>query len=138
LFALDEEDPKTCKVIAEAIAHPHKYVLKPQREGGGNNLYGEEMVKVLKAASNPSDLAPYILMTLITPKARPNSLVKESLVYDCDTVSELGIYGTYLVGSDGQAKLNVPAGYLLRTKAVGVLEGGVASGFSVLDSLQLI
>lgn len=138
LFALDEEDPMTSKVIADAIAHPQKYVLKPQREGGGNNLYGGEMVKILKAASKPSDLAPYILMMLITPKSQPNSLVKVGQVYDCDTVSELGIYGTYLVGADGQVKLDVPAGYLLRTKAVGVLEGGVASGFSVLDSLQLI
>jgi glutathione synthase len=28
-------------VVEDAIAHPHKYVLKPQREGGGNNYYGE-------------------------------------------------------------------------------------------------
>jgi hypothetical protein len=27
--------------IADAIAHPHAYVLKPQREGGGNNKYDE-------------------------------------------------------------------------------------------------
>lgn len=25
-----------------AIENPEKYVLKPQREGGGNNVYGKE------------------------------------------------------------------------------------------------
>lgn len=26
-----------------AIQNPEKYVLKPQREGGGNNVYGKEV-----------------------------------------------------------------------------------------------
>ncbi len=29
------------QAVADAIARPAGYVLKPQREGGGNNLYGE-------------------------------------------------------------------------------------------------
>jgi hypothetical protein len=33
-------DEKTAAVVADAIASPNAYVLKPQREGGGNNLYG--------------------------------------------------------------------------------------------------
>ena len=27
----------TAAVVADAVAHPDRYVLKPQREGGGNN-----------------------------------------------------------------------------------------------------
>lgn len=36
----DLSSPATAAVVAAAIAGPEAYVLKPQREGGGNNLYG--------------------------------------------------------------------------------------------------
>jgi glutathione synthase len=35
-------------VISEAVAAPERFVLKPQREGGGNNLYGDELVARLR------------------------------------------------------------------------------------------
>lgn len=35
-------------VVAEAIEHPERFVLKPQREGGGNNLHGAELSAALK------------------------------------------------------------------------------------------
>jgi glutathione synthase len=34
-------------MIEDAISNPHKYVMKPQKEGGGNNLFGDEMKNVL-------------------------------------------------------------------------------------------
>lgn len=33
--------------IQQAIAHPDRYVLKPQLEGGGNLIANEEMKKLL-------------------------------------------------------------------------------------------
>ena len=33
---------------AEAVALGLDYVLKPQRKGGGTNLYGDELVTALK------------------------------------------------------------------------------------------
>jgi len=30
-----------------ALDAPDRFVLKPQREGGGNNLYGEDIRKVM-------------------------------------------------------------------------------------------
>ena len=42
LWSLDDvEDSATAHVIDSAIREPDMYILKPQREGGGNNLYGE-------------------------------------------------------------------------------------------------
>lgn len=43
---------------------PCSYVLKPQREGGGNNLWFNEMVKVLSTAS-VEERSAYILMQVI-------------------------------------------------------------------------
>jgi glutathione synthase len=50
--------------MAEAIANPDKYVLKPQREGGGNNLYGEALKQKLQEGEG---LAAYILMQRLFP-----------------------------------------------------------------------
>lgn len=41
LWGLDDlQDPDTAAIVSQAIADPDSYVLKPQREGGGNNMYG--------------------------------------------------------------------------------------------------
>ena len=41
LWGLDDlSDSNTSDAVQAAIAEPDKYILKPQREGGGNNLYG--------------------------------------------------------------------------------------------------
>lgn len=41
LWSLDDpSDPATHAIMQSAIASPQDYVLKPQREGGGNNLNG--------------------------------------------------------------------------------------------------
>jgi hypothetical protein len=49
LWSLDNpSSPETAQIISDAISHPERYVLKPQREGGGNNLYGEELTAKLK------------------------------------------------------------------------------------------
>ena len=42
--------------------------MKPQREGGGNLLFGDEMVKALKTFSS-EDLANYIIMEKIQAPA---------------------------------------------------------------------
>lgn len=41
LWSLDDtSEASTQAIMQAAISCPHDYVLKPQREGGGNNLYG--------------------------------------------------------------------------------------------------
>jgi hypothetical protein len=49
----------------QAQACPEDYVLKPQREGGGNNLYGEELRARL--AEGGDGLAAFVLMQRIKP-----------------------------------------------------------------------
>jgi len=51
----------------------------------------------------------------------------------------LGIYGVFLRdGATGEVVFNEVAGHLLRTKFEGVNEGGVATGYSCLDSPELV
>jgi glutathione synthase len=78
-----------------ALANPGKYVMKPQREGGGNNLYGNDIIAELKRLEGKR-LDAYILMDLIRSPPLKNVMVREGLLIQGDVISELGIYGAYL------------------------------------------
>ena len=76
-------------------------------------------------------------MDLIDTHPHQNIMVRDSQYTVSPVISELGIYGVYLATSD-TVIVNKEAGYLVRTKAVGTNEGGVATGYSVLDSPLLV
>ena len=79
-------------------------------------------------------------MELITPPDAKNvALRSDGEVLSGNVISELGIYGTILWDqkSRGQILHNEEGGWLLRTKAKDVNEGGVATGFSSLDGIVL-
>lgn len=127
-------DSGAAAAVADAVEHPESYVLKPQREGGGNNLYGEALRAKLQAGGELGDL---ILMQRILPPVNKSIMVRLGKATETETLSELGIYGTYLRKGD-ELLLNREAGHLVRTKAATSDEGGVAAGFAVLDSPYLV
>ncbi|KAI8913531.1 glutathione synthase [Gorgonomyces haynaldii] len=116
----------------EALKRPQDFVLKPQREGGGNNFYGQDVADKLKSMS-VHDRNGYILMDLIRTPFFKNTMVRNGKHFTVDVISELGIYGTFLAEGN-LVHLNEEAGHLLRTKSSDSNEGGVASGYAVLDS----
>jgi len=123
-------------IVEEAKANPHKFVLKPQREGGGNNLYHEEIVAELQLLKK-GDVSQFILMDRIVPPSVPNYLVRGNKVIKSDTVSELGIFAILITDGDKIVE-NKSIGYLLRSKSATVEDGGVAAGIAVLDSPILV
>lgn len=115
------------------------HVLKPQREGGGNNIYKEAIPDFLNSIPE-NEWKRWILMELIHPPAAAKNIAVRSdgEVLAGGVLGELGVYGTILWDQNGGEILhNEQGGWLMRTKAEGVNEGGVASGFSSLDSLLL-
>lgn len=119
-----------------------KYVLKPQREGGGNNVYRSDIPGFLESLPE-SHWPAYILMEMIEPPAQANSIFRNGEVQSGDVICELGVYGACLWkdGQDGAPREvleNFEAGYLLRTKGAGSAEGGVAAGFGSVDSCCLV
>ncbi|KAG0165883.1 hypothetical protein DFQ28_008167 [Apophysomyces sp. BC1034] len=135
LYPLDDS-PEGKEAYDMALKNPETLVLKPQREGGGHNFYGAEVVDILKNAS-PEERNAYILMDLIRSPPLENIMVREGQVIKSDVAGELGIYGVYL--NDGEnTVVNDVAGHLLRTKAHTTNEGGVAAGFAVIDSPLLV
>ena len=140
LYALD--DAGAAEAVSLALADPGGFVLKPQREGGGNNLYGEEMVRVLRthdpsaARGGDGDLSAFILMRRIFPPVNRTLCLRGGEMVELETLSELGVYGGYVRVGDTVTR-NAHGGHLLRTKAATSDEGGVAAGFAVLDSVSL-
>ena len=120
------------------------YVLKPQREGGGNNIYKSKIPAFLN--SIPEDhWSGYILMELIvTPGGLRNMVLRNGEVMEGEVVGELGVYGVCLWDAaggkdpEGWLKVNREAGWLLRTKGSESEEGGVAAGFGCVDSVVLV
>ncbi|CAM9277047.1 unnamed protein product [Discosporangium mesarthrocarpum] len=133
LYALGNSGATEAK--ATALSRPSDFVLKPQREGGGNNLYGAELATKLSSTAD-EELQSFVLMQRIFPSTQRGILVNRGRTVVGPSISELGIYGTYLGGGEGVGPLlNEYAGFLVRTKLDGVDEGGVASGYAVLSSL---
>ncbi|KAJ2874838.1 Glutathione synthetase [Coemansia aciculifera] len=120
-----------------AMANPSNYVVKPQREGGGYNTYGDDIPKLLSSLSD-EERKGYILMDLIRAPVFKNILLRNGQLVASEVVSELGIYGVWVSDNSGDVVINRSGGHLLRTKASDVYEGGVAAGFAVIDSPLLI
>jgi glutathione synthase len=148
----DKNEPagtKLARIRADAL------VLKPQREGGGNNIYRSAIGPFLDTLPAP-ERAAWIAMELIrTPfsssadkeeeRGFGGYLVRsgEPGAVKARVVSEIGIFGWALfgqgdTGGEEEDLKEDTVGWLVRTKASGVDEGGVAAGFSVLDSVLLV
>ncbi|MCJ1282974.1 hypothetical protein MMC26_002301 [Xylographa opegraphella] len=144
IYPLDDSPAgKEAKAIALDPERSKSYVLKPQREGGGNNIYRGNIPPFLKSLGDERKWRGYILMELIEPPAQRNSIIREGIVKTGEVICELGIYGTCLwshsaSGGDDGILYNSEAGYLLRTKGRESEEGGVAAGFGAVDSVLLM
>jgi glutathione synthetase len=151
-WSLDDDSEATRAIIADACAKPHLYVLKPQREGGGNNLYGDEIREALLKMS-VAERSAFILMQRIFPPVQRSVMLRRGGITVGDAISELGVFSAVL-SRGPELLLDSCGGFLLRTKVRrqplpfprasaqnmplpqlhGVDEGGVAAGFAVLDT----
>uniref|UniRef100_A0A8C7YCY1 Glutathione synthetase n=1 Tax=Oryzias sinensis TaxID=183150 RepID=A0A8C7YCY1_9TELE len=138
LYTLDMVGGEGDQTVEMALAAPDRYVLKPQREGGGNNIYGAEIRQVLEGLKDATQRTAYILMDKINPAPVQNYLLRQGgplTLSNC--LSELGAFGAY-VRHGADMIMNECVGHLLRTKSSEHSDGGVAAGVAVLDNPLLI
>lgn len=131
--------------------------MKPQREGGGNNIYGKDIPQALERMSM-QERSAHILMEIIRAPSIDNLLLRDGKQIASSVIGEFSIYGlllkydplsgclvvvlvltssSFTCSKNGKDILNCAGGHLLRSKALGVNEGGIAAGFSVIDSPML-
>ncbi|MGA1119564.1 MAG: glutathione synthase [bacterium] len=132
MFGLEEEveGRPAREFLAE---NAEQFVLKPQREGGGNNVYGAEIRDFLTSLPTSEDRA-WIAMKRIEAETAESLLVVQEQAQSQQSISELGIFGL-LRAQSGDLRINMPVGHLVRTKASNVNEGGVVAGYACLNSL---
>lgn len=146
--AIHPLDTSPAGLVARKIAlnSPEKYVLKPQREGGGNNIYRSKIPDFLRSIPE-SHWGVYILMELIEPPSLENVIIRNGEIMRGGVIGELGVYGAVLWkdgegeqrGKGAQAIVsNEESGWLLRTKGRDSEEGGVAAGFGSVDAVLLV
>lgn len=139
LYSLDFDESGE-RAVEMALEDAERFVLKPQREGGGNNVYGAEVRTALLRMRRSRERAAYVLMERILPPTvagyvvRPGGAIPPPLT---DLVSELGIFGV-IIGTKEKIYCNRQAGHMLRTKLAEANEGGVAAGLGALDSPYLV
>lgn len=144
IYPLDKSEAgQEARKLATEASTAVKYVLKPQREGGGNNIYRKAIPDFL--ARLPETHWPaYILMEMIEPPPLANAIFRNGELQRGGVICELGVYGACLwrngkeEGEKGQILESWEAGYLLRTKGDQSEEGGVAAGFGAVDSCCLV
>ena len=144
IYPLDNSEAgEEAKKLATDASSATKYVLKPQREGGGNNIYRKAIPPFLQKLPE-THWPAYILMEMIEPPPLTNAILRNGELQRGGVICELGVYGVCLWrngngdNQKGEILENWEAGYLLRTKGDQSEEGGVAAGFGAVDSLCLV
>ena len=138
-YSLGDAETKEAakKAIEAAKADGSGWVLKPQREGGGNNYYGEKLSTFLKDHENDSILNGYVLMQRIFPAAQNSIFCRMGEPTLAASVHEFGVFGAYF-GEGNVAFINEYSGYLMRTKFAELDEGGITTGCAVFNSPSLV
>lgn len=139
LYGLDFDEHGDA-AIEMGISDPHRFVLKPQREGGCNNKYGLDIKHFLESVKNKQDRVAWILMDKIRPPIHKSYMVRPEINIDTELqelVSELGIFGV-IIADENNVYVNKQSGHMLRTKLATANEGGVATGLGACDSPFLV
>lgn len=137
LYSLDKGD-HTEEIVQKAIKNPERYVLKPQREGGGHNIYDKDIPKTLQKLTE-DERSAYILMERIMPPLSKGYILRPDhklQLEPSELVSELGIFGV-IIGTRDKVLYNSQVGHILRSKLAQSNETGVNAGLGVLDSPYL-
>ena len=133
-FTGDITDKDELNIILEDVKkNTGKYIIKPMKEGGGNNYYNDDILKVID-----TDLInTSIIMERINPPEFESLILENHKIVKKNCISEISVYGIIL-SDDTQVYINKQVGFLLRTKESKAQEGGVMSGSAAIDLPYLV
>jgi glutathione synthase len=146
IYPLDEsESGLRARELALNRRAAKNHILKPSLEGGGHNVYGEDIAGFLK--TTPKELwSTYILMEKISPPIVNNFLISPRGMYEGSVISELGAFGVYLwrrkkneeKGKRAEIVEELEPCWSFKTKDASVNEMSVVKGYGCFDSPALV
>lgn len=128
------------RTIAQDPELAVQYVLKPNLEGGGHNVYRGAIPEFLQAWPEES-WHKYIIMRLIEAPPTTGTLMMPQDLYHGAIVSELGVWGTCMwerSGGDVVFEENKAAGWTFKSKPAEVDEMSVVKGYGCFDCPLLV
>ena len=94
---------------------------------------------MLNDPEGKENLKQYLIMERINPPEIKAYMLRNGQIIEGDTLSELGIFSSLFISSNQIDPIeNISIGRLVRTKGNHSNEGGVNTGFAVIDQPLLI
>lgn len=116
----------TFKSLSEIKAGDEEnYILKSSLEGGGNNIFGNDILNY-----DGDKNSVFLMKKIVSPTCSNTFLDGKAR----RIIPEIGIMG-WLIGIDCEILYNENAGYICRSKDENSKECGVSCGFGALDSI---
>ncbi|CDW80919.1 glutathione synthetase [Stylonychia lemnae] len=138
---IEKPESEVQEIIRKALDNPHDYVIKPQKEGGGNNFY-DDQVKELLEQNDKEYLKQFLIMERINPPEIKAFMLRNGKLIEGQTLSEFGVFSSIFISTQHKDQHDVVSqkiiGRLLRTKGKDSNEGGVNAGFAVIDSPLIV
>ena len=105
-----EHDENVQKTVQTVIEDPREFVVKPQKEGGGNNYFDKEaadllkkFVKLIKEGDPEAEsLKQFMIMERINPPMIKSWFLKEGKVLEIDSLSEFGLFSFLLMDTENK------------------------------------
>ncbi|KAI1340334.1 glutathione synthase [Xylariaceae sp. FL0016] len=138
IYPLDEsKNGQFARELIRDKVKSEKYILKPSLEGGGHNVYGDD-IPIFLDSMLPQEWSRFILMEKIIPPSIRGILVSSLLRHQGPVISELGVVGTCLweqgsVDAGPEILENEVAGWTFKTKPADVDEISVIKGYGCFD-----
>ncbi|XP_062522399.1 glutathione synthetase-like isoform X2 [Corticium candelabrum] len=135
MYLLDQT-PEGNNAAAKAIANPSDYVIKPQREGGGSNIYNEDVKKTLIDLKDSTIRGSYTMQDRIHPVETTNYFLRHGHLEELKpitVINETGIFGAFVRTGDDIVLNSVP-GHYMRTKEATATEGSIRLGNTAIGS----
>lgn len=135
-------DDEKEKWIEKLKKEYNDYLIKPVKEGGGNN-YNYDQVKKIAEERDLKILNDSMIMKRIRPPVSNNIILKNNQLVFENVVTEIGFF-TWMMTDIKENNLfieeifNVPIGGFIRTKNVNEPEGGISIGAAYVNSGYLV
>ena len=122
------------ELFSKIKAEPEKYILKPMKEGGGNNITGEKLKNIIPEEGNEiSDLIKNsVIVEKIDSYEHEGFVIRNEKIELQNSISEYSIYGIILA-NENNIIINKNVSFLVRTKHKKSIEGGIIEGAGAVD-----
>ena len=130
----DMDVEKQKELFSQIKSDPNKYILKPMREGGGNNIFGDKLKELIPEEGNePNDiLKNSVIVDKIDAAVHESVVLRNEKINLQNSISEYSIYGIIL-SNENNLYINKSVSFLVRTKNKDEIEGGIMEGAGAVD-----